>query len=387
MPATLPHHLRSDCLHAPPPLGSPRAKPPPLATAPHETATAHNTQHHPRTAGVCKHPLTAQLPPMHAAYHRGTATSAASSLRDSVPATLPHHLRCNSLHAPPPLGPPLAKPPTPATAPRAHAPAHSTQHHPCTAGVRKHPLTVQLPQMHAAYHGGPATSAASSLRDSVPATLPHHLGCKSLHAPPPLGPPLAKPPPPATAPRAPPSARNTQHHQRIAGVPKHPLTAQLPADARSAPKRSSDVSFAILPRLGASDAAPAAKFPLSARTTAPRLAPPSTPTTRYSPACNCRSPQYASAAMHSRRLQAPAHSAAAADARSVQLRSSDVSCVIPPRLGASDAASAAPIPMSARTAAPGLVPRKAPTTSYSPARNRPSPQHATSSPHSRQTRS
>jgi hypothetical protein len=37
---------------------------------------------------------------MHAAYHRGSATSAASSLRDSVPATLPQLLRCKCLHAP-----------------------------------------------------------------------------------------------------------------------------------------------------------------------------------------------------------------------------------------------------------------------------------------------
>jgi hypothetical protein len=48
---------------------------------------------------------------MHAAYRRGTATSAAPSLRDSVPATPPqllrsdpHPLQSNCLPAPPPLG-------------------------------------------------------------------------------------------------------------------------------------------------------------------------------------------------------------------------------------------------------------------------------------------
>jgi hypothetical protein len=51
-------------------------------------------------------------PPMHAAYHRGPATSAASSFRGSVPATLPQLLRCDCLQALPPLGSPLAIPTT-----------------------------------------------------------------------------------------------------------------------------------------------------------------------------------------------------------------------------------------------------------------------------------
>ena len=90
-------------------------------------------------------------PPMHAAHQRGPAMSAASSARDSVPATLPHHLRSHCLHAPPPLDSPLAKPPPHATALRPTAPAHSTQHHHRIAGVRKHPLTAQAQPMHAAY--------------------------------------------------------------------------------------------------------------------------------------------------------------------------------------------------------------------------------------------
>jgi hypothetical protein len=53
-----------------------------------------------------------------------------------------------------------------------------------------------------------------------------------------------------------------------------------------------------------------------------------------SPAGNRLSPQHATSSIHSRRSQAPAQSAAAANARSVLLRSSDVSCVILPRLGA-----------------------------------------------------
>jgi hypothetical protein len=46
----------------------------------------------------------------HAAYFRGPATSAASSLRDSVQATLPQLHRAHCLHTPPCLGSPLASP-------------------------------------------------------------------------------------------------------------------------------------------------------------------------------------------------------------------------------------------------------------------------------------
>jgi hypothetical protein len=146
-----------------------------------------------------------------------------------MPATLPQLLRRHYLHAPPPLGSPLAKPQPPAAAPRAPAPARIIIHaQPAFASTR--PQRSWLP-MHAAYHRGPATSAASSLRDSVPATLPQLLGSSCLHAPPPLGAHLAKPPPPAPAPRVSTQARNTQHHPCIAGVRKHPLTAQLAADA------------------------------------------------------------------------------------------------------------------------------------------------------------
>jgi len=172
--------------------------------------------------------------PMHAAYCGGPATSAASSFRDSGPATLSQHLRSNCLHAPPPLGSLLASPitrysracnrPSPQHATssphcrRSQAPAHSAAaadehkrtvevqrrqlrhpsearcqrrcpiisdsivcthrrprlaprkpHHPLQPGaypsrratrsiiiafasVRKHPLPAQLPPMHAAYH-------------------------------------------------------------------------------------------------------------------------------------------------------------------------------------------------------------------------------------------
>ncbi len=185
-------------------------------------------------------------------------TSAASSLRGSVPATLPHHLRFHCLHAPPPLGPPLARTPTtPATAPRAHAPARNTQHHPRTAGVRKHPLTAQA--------AADACSIPLSPSD-VSCVIPPRLGASdaapsarislSARTAAPRPAPCQNPTTPATAPCTSATARNTQHHQRIAGVRKHPLTAQLAADSCSIPLSPSDVSCVIPPRLGASDAAP-----------------------------------------------------------------------------------------------------------------------------------
>jgi hypothetical protein len=64
-------------------------------------------------------------------------------------------------------------------------------------------------------------------------------------------------PPPATAPRTTAPAHSTHHHQRIAGIRKHPRTVPAAADARSVQLRFSDVSCVILPRLGASDAAAA----------------------------------------------------------------------------------------------------------------------------------
>jgi hypothetical protein len=128
---------------------------------------------------------------------------------------------------------------------------------------------------------GSATSAASSLRGLVPATLPHHLRSDCLHAPPPLGSPLAKPPAPLQ-----PRALRPQPTARIIISALHRLIAQLAADARSVPLRPSEVSCVILPRLGASDAAPSSPIQFSARTTASRLAPRRTRTTSYIPAPN-----------------------------------------------------------------------------------------------------
>jgi hypothetical protein len=120
---------------------------------------------------------------MHAAYHRGLATSAASSVRGSVPATLPQLLRSDCLHAPAAPRPAPRRSPARPLQPRAQPPQPKTRSiihaQPAFASTRSQ--RSWLP-MRAAYHRGSATSAASSLRDSVPATLPQLLRCKCLHA-------------------------------------------------------------------------------------------------------------------------------------------------------------------------------------------------------------
>jgi hypothetical protein len=173
-----------------------------------------------------------------------------------------------------------------------------------------------------------------------------------------LGSPLAKPPPPATAQpatRPSPQHATSSTHCRLWQAPAHSAAA---ADARSVQKRSSDVSCAICARLGASDAAPASPMALPAHIADPRLAPrkspPPAPALRpTAPAHNTQHhPRTAGGRRH------PLTAQAAADARSIPPRSSDVSCVIPPRLGVSDAAPAALIRLPARTAAPRLAPSK-----------------------------
>jgi hypothetical protein len=129
----------------------------------------------------------------------------ALDLNDAIPAEL------ISLPAPPPLGSPLANPHHPLQ-PRAQPPQHAAfniiSKQPAFASTRSQRSCRRCTQR--AYFGGSAASAASSIRDSVPATLPHHPRSHCLHASPPLGSPLANPPPPATAPRASIPARNTR---------------------------------------------------------------------------------------------------------------------------------------------------------------------------------
>jgi hypothetical protein len=189
-----------------------------------------------------------------------------------VPATLPHLLRHDCLHAPPPLGFPLAKPTTRDSPARNRpSPTYATSSmHSRRSQAFAH--SAADADAHKVYHLGPATSTASSFRDSVPATLPHHLRSNCLHIPPPLGSPLAIPTTrysPARNRLSIPHATSSIHCIR-SQAPAHTPAA---ANARSVPLRSSDVSCVILPRLGASDAAPSAPTPLPARITTPRLAP------------------------------------------------------------------------------------------------------------------
>jgi hypothetical protein len=190
----------------------------------------------------------------------------------------------------------------------------------------------------------------------MPATLPQLLRSDYLHAPPPLDSPLTIP-----------TARYSPACNRLG--PQHATALAQPAlassrsqhscrDACNVQRRYSDVSCGICPRLGASDAAPSSPIQLPARTTAPRLAPPK-PHHPLQP--RAKPPQPATRNIISAFAggsQASARSAAAPDARRVPLRSSDVSCAISARLGASDAAPAPPISLPACTAAPRLAPRK-----------------------------
>ncbi len=169
--------------------------------------------------------------------------------------------------------------------------------------------------MHAAYGRGPATSAASCFRDSVPATPPHHLGSRFLHAPPLLDSPLQQLNirySPALHQGGLQHATSSPAHCRRSQAPAHSAAA---ADVRSVPLRSSDVSCVNLERLGDSDAAPSSPIRLTARTAVPRLA----PRKPHFPPLQPRAQRLqTTSAMQGRRSQAPAHSAAAADARTVE---------------------------------------------------------------------
>jgi hypothetical protein len=144
--------------------------------------------------------------------------------------------------------------------------------------------------------------------------------------------PRAQPPQPATHP--------IHMHSRRSQPPAHSAAA---ADARSVPWRFSDVSCGILPRLGASDAAPSSPITFPTRTAAPSARPSqaSPSATAPSATASARNTQHQQriAGVRNHPLTAPA----AADARSVPRRLSDVSCVILPILGASDATPPSPI--------------------------------------------
>ena len=232
---------------------------------------------------------------MHAAYSRGPAPSAASSVRDSVPAMPPQLRRCHCLHAPPPLGLPLAKPttsyspacncPSPqhpsasAHCRRSQASAHSAAGRRCTQRTAEvQPRQLRHPQQTRCQRCRPSCVDVIACRHCRPSACP------------------SRTPPPATAPR---NRHSPQHaassaHRRRPQAPAHNAAGRR-CTHRSVLLRSSDVSCAILKRLGSSDAAPASRIQLTAHTAAPRLAPRKLPTTRYSPMRNRLSRQHASA--------------------------------------------------------------------------------------------
>jgi hypothetical protein len=211
--------------------------------------------------------------------------------------------------------------------------------------------------MHAAYKKDAATSAAPSFRDSVPATLPRQLRGYCLHAPPPLG----SPP------------HSTQHH------PMHSRRSQAPphsAAARRCTQRTTEVQRRQLRHPSETRCqrrCPSFSDVIDCTHRRPSARPSRNPQPATAPCATASAHSTHHHPMHSRRSQAPAHSAAASDARSVPPRSSDVSCVIPARLGASDAAPSSLIRLPARPAAPRLAPSASPTHPLQPRAQPPQP--------------
>ncbi len=192
----------------------------------------------------------------------------------------------------------------------------------------------------------------------MPATLPQLLRLNCLHAPSPLSSPLAKP----------------HHPVQLCAQPPQPTTRKIinaqPAFASTGSQRSScrctqrTMEVQRRQQCQPSETRCERRCPscsdriVCTTTAAPRIAPRKTPTPATAPARNRPSAQHATSSMQSWRWQAPAPSAAHADARSAPPRSSDVSCVIHKRLGASDPAPSAWISLTASTDASRPAPRK-----------------------------
>jgi hypothetical protein len=195
---------------------------------------------------------------MHAAYHRGPASSATPSSRESVPATLPQLRGFYCLNTPPPLGPPTSQTPPHATAPRATAPARNAR--PANArGVPPRPRNVSC-VIHTRLGASDAIPSSPTSLPARPAA--NRLAPRNTHHP--------------LQPRA--QLPNRQIHPCTNGGRKNPPTQQPRSPMRiSAPYRFSDVSCVIIKRLGASDAAPSSPIRLPARTAAPRPAPSQSP--------------------------------------------------------------------------------------------------------------
>jgi hypothetical protein len=311
-------------------------------------------------------------PPMHAAYQRGPATSAAPCSRGSVPATLPRHLRCDCLHASPPLCSPRAEPSPPATAPRATAPAprHATS---SMQGRRSQPPA----------HSAAARRCTQRTAEVQPRQLRHPSETRCQRRCPVISDPIV-----CTHRR--PSARRAQAltscyspaRNRPSPTPRNIIHA-LPAVASTRSQRScrqcTPRTAEVQPRqlCHPHEARCQRRRPTISENIACThrrpSARPSQATASYSPACNCPSPQHASASAHCRRSQAPAQSAAVTNARSVLLRFSDVSCGILTRLGAIEVAPAALISLPARITAPRLAPSPSPTHPLQPRAHPPQP--------------
>jgi hypothetical protein len=199
---------------------------PPPATAPPATASGHSTHHHRRIAGVRKHPRTA---PAAADGTQRTVEVQRRQLRH--PSETRSQRRCPSCFdpivctPPAPLGSPLAAPTTcNSLAPNRPSPQHTPSMH-----SRRSQAPAKQPQLPPMSRSVPPRFSvvscailprlgASDAAPSSPNLLSAGIRCPSARP--------SQAPPPATAPRPTASAHSTHHHQRIAGVRKHPRPAQ-----------------------------------------------------------------------------------------------------------------------------------------------------------------
>jgi hypothetical protein len=212
-----------------------------------------------------------------------------------VPATLLQLLRCHCLHeTPPPRLVPSQAPQTPLQSqPHAQQPEPATcniiRAWPAFAATRSQrscrrctQRTAEV-QLHQLLHPGetrcqrrcPITSEADLI-----ACTHRHSSARPLQTAPPAAAQRANRPSPQHA--------TSSAHSRRSQPPAHSAAA---ADASSVRKRFSIVSRVILPRLGASDAAPAASMSLPARNAAPSARPfasPPNPSTIPAPRTTAR---------------------------------------------------------------------------------------------------
>ncbi len=230
------------------------------------------------------------------------------SLGHSTSTTLPHLLRYDCLHHPPPLSSPLANPTTRySPAPNRPSPQHTTS-------------SAQCQRLQAPAHGASCRRCTQRTDEVQRRQLRHpsetrcQRRCPSISDgiackhPPPLGSPLASPTnrySPAPNGLGPQDAESSAHCRR----------SQAPANGASCPRctqRTIKVQRRQLRHpfeTRCQRRCPICSDPIACTHPPPPGSPLAGPRARYSPAHNRPSPQHAASSAHCRRSQAPGHSA------------------------------------------------------------------------------